>query len=297
MGFLSEISNDPNQYDKNTPFLIYDEDDETIIYRTANEINEGVLNAFKVNWMEVTLYLAGFIRDFLERIDSFLIMDVAQAMDDEVSRHSKEDGRYTNVCSHYYGTGKGNATQYSYLIDNWRNDNDMVLAVDIAEEILVKRNKVEAYNKKVKLHKRKTDVSKEGGTSSALLDLNSETEQLQQQIDVLKAEINRLAKEKASVEQQLEQQTPETAFNGQTGKTCFTSKQMCIFLRAIAELTEQPNPPAKSTLGEVVEKIGGYAKSAATNNLKQSPNANDKEIVASAIEIKFPNLADKVRRL
>ena len=72
---------------------------------------------------------------------------------------------------------------------------------------------------------------------------------------------------------------------------------MCIFLRAIAELTEQPNPPAKTTLGKVVEKISGYAETTATTNIKQSPTQKDKDTVANALENKFPQLAAKVRKL
>ena len=138
-------------------------------------------------------------------------------------------------------------------------------------------------------------------------ELQARTDEVEKWHNLYEEETKRIIMEKAHGEElddlkkrckDLEnKKDPENAFNVQTGKPCFTSKQMCLFLRAVAELTEQPNPPAKSTLGEVVEKIGGYAKSAATTNLKQSPNDTDKEIVAKAIESKFPKLAAKVRRL
>lgn len=89
----------------------------------------------------------------------------------------------------------------------------------------------------------------------------------------------------------------EYAFSDKTGLPCFTNKQMGIFLRAIAEITEAPNPPAKTTLGEVVEKIAGYKATTVNQNMKGATSESDKEIVAKAIESKLPNLAAKVRKL
>ena len=89
----------------------------------------------------------------------------------------------------------------------------------------------------------------------------------------------------------------DKAFNAKTGLPCFTNKQMGIFLRAIAELTEAPNPPAKTTLGEVVEKIAGYKATTVNQNMKGATSESDKEIVAKAIESKLPNLAAKVKKL
>lgn len=89
----------------------------------------------------------------------------------------------------------------------------------------------------------------------------------------------------------------DKAFSDKTGLPCFTNKQMGIFLRAIAEITEAPNPPAKTTLGEVVEKIAGYKATTVNQNMKGATSESDKEIVAKAIESKLPNLAAKVRKL
>jgi len=141
--------NDPSLYSPQIPFLIYDENKETIISRTAKGINERKLNPFEVDWAEVTLYETNFVRDLLEDIDSNFIMDVAQAIDDEDKRHAREDGQYTNIASDYYGTGQGIAFFYSYMRDNWQNDSEYVSAGTIAEGILDKRNKAEEYRKKI----------------------------------------------------------------------------------------------------------------------------------------------------
>lgn len=89
----------------------------------------------------------------------------------------------------------------------------------------------------------------------------------------------------------------EKAFNVQTGLPCFTSRQMGILLTAIGRITEKDNPPGKTTLGDVVEKIAGYGESAANSNMKGKIPKTDTEAVAIAIENKFPNLAAEVRKL
>ena len=142
--------NDPSIYSPQVPFLIYDENKETIISRTAKGINERKLNPFEVDWAEVTLYETDFVRDLLEAIDSNFIMDVAQAIDDEDKRHAREDGQYTNIASDYYGTGQGSANFFSYTRDNWQNDSEYVSAGTIAEGILDKRKKAEFYRQKIK---------------------------------------------------------------------------------------------------------------------------------------------------
>ena len=58
--------NDPSIYSPQVPFLMYDENKETIISRTAKGINERKLNPFEVDWVEVTLYETNFVRDLLE---------------------------------------------------------------------------------------------------------------------------------------------------------------------------------------------------------------------------------------
>lgn len=141
--------NDPSIYCAQVPFLIYDENKETIISRTAKGINEGKLNPYEIDWREVTLYETNFVRDLLEVIDSVFIKDVAQAIDDEDKRHAREDGQFTDISSDFYGTGQGSAVFYSYMRDNWQNDSEYVSAVTIAEGILDKRNKAEEYRKKI----------------------------------------------------------------------------------------------------------------------------------------------------
>ena len=158
------------------------------------------------------------------------------------------------------------------------------------------------------------------------------TKALLQQIEYLKTQIEELKKENASLKEQAEEMTkkaekldktrveeidkwhslyesaidelniykpsPESiAVNPQTSLPCFTSKQWGIFIHAVAEITEAPKPPAKTSLGEVVEIISGFKKKTANQNLKGSHSATDKEAVAKAIESKLPKLAAKIRKL
>ena len=89
----------------------------------------------------------------------------------------------------------------------------------------------------------------------------------------------------------------EQAFNGQTGLPCFTSRQMGILMAAVGRITEKENPPGKTTLGEIVEKIAGYKSTTAGTNMRGAIPKDDTEFVATAIESKFPNLAAEVRKL
>lgn len=116
-------------------------------------------------------------------------------------------------------------------------------------------------------------------------------------IKKLSEQVNQLQEEKATLEKQLEETIVEQAFNARTELPCFTNKQMGIFLRAIGEMIETPNPPAKTQLGEVVEKIAGYKATTVNQNMKGPHRKADLEVVAMAIESKFPKLAAKVRKL
>lgn len=287
---INEIQNDPMLYSAQVPFAIYDTNGETVIIRTAKGINEGRLNPYEVNWMKVTLYETDFVRLLLEQIDSEFIKDVAQAIDDEDARHEREDGQFTVIASDYYGTGQGNAKFYSYTRDNWDNYGDYVSALSIADGILDKRDKAEAYRNKIKQSKQVSEKSQfQIKTENAILHANeylAEIEKLRKECDEWKAKYEGLVAK-----------APEKAFNAQTGLPCFTSRQMGIFLTAVGKITERDNPPGKTTLGEVVSKIAGYKPSAAKTNMKGSIPKTDSEAVANAIESKFPNLATEVRKV
>lgn len=91
-------------------------------------------------------------------------------------------------------------------------------------------------------------------------------------------------------------QMEERGYNTNEASSRFTNTQMGILMHAIGLLTENP-APSKTTLGDVVEKISGYKARTVNQNLKGSYREADKETVATAIEGKFPKLADKVRKL
>lgn len=110
----------------------------------------------------------------------------------------------------------------------------------------------------------------------------------------LEEELDRCKKRCEELESKIE---PEKAFNAQTGTPCFTNRQMGILLTAVGRITEKENPPGKTTLGEIVEKIAGYKSTTAGTNMKGAIPKEDTEAVATAIENKFPNLATEVRKL
>jgi len=167
-----------------------------------------------------------------------------------------------------------------------------------------------------------------------IIDVDMDFELLEQQVAELKFEVNKLDKEKSELEEEnnslrektsmLERQrhvsdsrkgqaakerrefwkkfreeankVHENAFNATTGVTCFTSRQMGILMQAIGYLTED-KAPGKTTLGEVIEKISGYKATTVNQNMKGTFRDADKEVVAKAIESKFPKLAAKVRQI
>lgn len=157
-------------------------------------------------------------------------------------------------------------------------------------------------------------------------------EMLEEEISNLKAEINQLTAEKATLESSLSSEKektvreknernsrieqlqkernkwwkkygerqnnePEKAFNAQTEMPCFTSRQMGILLTAVGRITEREKPPGKTTLGDIIEKIAGYKSTTASSNMRGEMPPKDTEAVATAIESKFPNLAAEVRKI
>ena len=89
----------------------------------------------------------------------------------------------------------------------------------------------------------------------------------------------------------------EEAFNGQTTLPCFTSSQMGILMAAVGRITEKDNPPGKTTLGDIVQRIAGYKSTTASQNMRGVVSEVDKKIVADVLKNKFPNLAAEVMKL
>lgn len=89
----------------------------------------------------------------------------------------------------------------------------------------------------------------------------------------------------------------EIAFNGHTGSPCFTSRQMTILMTAVGKITEKDNPPGKTTLGDVVQRIAGYGSTTASQNMRGKISDEDKKIVADVLKGKFPKLAVEVMKV
>ena len=106
--------------------------------------------------------------------------------------------------------------------------------------------------------------------------------ELQKRIESLTAEIEELRQNKAP--------------NSQAKQFCFTNRQMGILMTAVGKLTEKDNPPRKTTIGDVVEKIAGYSATTVNQNMKGTIPKKDIETIVSVLESKFPNLAAEIRK-
>ena len=135
-----------------------------------------------------------------------------------------------------------------------------------------------------------------GKAEEAYPKFTPDVEQLLKEIADLKTEIDMMHRYPESYLDSGEEYNNE-AFNTQTGFPCFTNRQMGIFLRAVAEITEAPNPPGKTTLKKKKKKIAGYKATTVNQNMKGATSENDKKVVADALDSKLPKLAAKVRKL
>lgn len=294
----SMFNNDPMIHPNKVPFLLYDEDCLTVIDRTTNAVNEGKVNPFTTNWMEVTLYETEFVRQLLDHINSEFIMDVAEAIDDEDAAHQREDGQITIISSDQYGTGQGNPFHYSYSRDNWNNNGDYVSAKAIAEGILDKRNKAEEYQKKIN-EKKNSQISKHIveiiDEPESHLHINMKENIIDQSVE---DEINALKKECEEWKRKYEEaiaKEPEKAFNA-TGNECFTKAKMGLLIYTIASVKDGPTP-IKARLVSIISAIGGWEPiSVGTEMKKAGFNQSDIDAVAKLFEDAMPNFALEVRK-
>ena len=126
--------------------------------------------------------------------------------------------------------------------------------------------------------------------------INKKQHELMEKIKDLEDEVNQLKAEKTALEKQIEEINSEESSKTERDIMRFTSRQMGIFLYAVAQKTEDP-APAKTTIGEVVENISGYKAKTVNQNMKGGFSEKDKETVAKAIETKLPELAKRIRKL
>jgi hypothetical protein len=126
--------------------------------------------------------------------------------------------------------------------------------------------------------------------------INKTQHELMEKIKDLEDEVNQLKAEKTALEKQIEEINSEESSKTERGIMRFTSRQMGIFLYAVAQKTEDP-APAKTTIGEVVENISGYKAKTVNQNMKGVFSEKDKETVAKAIETKLPELAKRIRKI
>lgn len=293
--------NDSTFYAADAPFLLCDKNGETIISRTAKGINERKLNPFELNWMAITLYSTGFVRQLLELVDSSFLVDVAQAIDDEDVRHRSEDGPYTNIVSDNYGTGQGNPFSYSYMRYNWENNGDDVSAVSIAEGIIDKRKKAELFRQKIK-----DNTSEQTNESKRhIIEIIDEPES-HLHIDMKESVINQsIVEENKALKEECDRwkkmyedalsKESEKAFTA-TGNKCFTKAQMGLLTYTIASITDGPTP-VKKPLVPIISSIGGWEGTSVDSEMKKAGfNQKDIDAVAKVFESAMPNFASEIRK-
>ena len=305
---INTFINDPVLYGLNEPFLIYDNNNETIISRTAKGINDGKLNPFEVNWMAVTLYRTDYERLLLERIDSVFIKDVAQAIDDEDARHISEDGYYTNIVSSFYGTGQKNNLSFSYNRDNWHNDDEAVSASVIAEGILDQRIKAENYNKKLEVHKKnlKSKIVDNMDSGNFGIGNNSKfSKDIDDAIPKGIEESNELTQSREECEKwkrkyeeilSFKIDQPEVAYNGLTKNECFSKAKMGLLIYTVASITDGPIP-VKSNLAHIISAITGFEEISVGREIaKAGFRKEDIEAVAELFQEAMPHFANEIRK-
>ncbi|MBR4238011.1 MAG: hypothetical protein IKQ03_01105 [Prevotella sp.] len=284
-----ESLNNPENHAKGKPYLLYDEDGETIITSTAKGINEGTINPFETNMMYVTLYQTEFVKQLLELIRTELIMDVAQAIEDEEERYIIEKGRFINIFSYNYGTGKEKDVCFSRDYDNWDDDYAIINAKGIAEKILDKRRKSEEFRKKIEQLKEKS--KEEEIINSYLLSGFSKEKPVNpdsNELSEAKAEIQSLKK-------LLEEKGPEQAFNA-TGNECFTKAKMGLLIYAMASICDGPIP-IKKRLVPIISAIGGWEEKSVDSEMKKAGfNKKDIEALAKLFEDAMPNFAAEIKK-
>ena len=157
------------------------------------------------------------------------------------------------------------------------------------KELLQLKNDIKNYRQRIeRLEAKNSQIREERDTNKKKVDeLEKKVKELEEQHE----------EDEARLAERIANASPENAFNAQTGVSCFTSRQMGILLTAVGILTEKENPPAKTTLGEVVEKIAGYKATTVNQNMKGKFSEKDKQVIMTALKDKLPNLAEKVSKL
>jgi hypothetical protein len=117
---------------------------------------------------------------------------------------------------------------------------------------------------------------------------------LLQQIEDLKAEINKLAAENAAIKENLKEE-PESAFNT-TGNNCFTKAKMGLLIHTIASITDGPIP-VKAQLVPIISAIGGWEATSVNSEMKKAGfKQTDINAVAELFENAMPNFAAEIKK-
>ena len=185
----------------------------------------------------------------------------------------------------YYKQNQKSLTIESFLLNTI---HEMYLALSNTDEISTPESR-----------SRRTPAIKD--TDDDTLDfefpvINKTQQELMEKIKDLEDEVNRLKAEKTALEKQIEEIDSEESSKTERDIMRFTSRQMGIFLYAVAQKTEDP-APAKTAIGEVVENISGHKAKTVNQNMKGGFSEKDKETVAKAIETKLPELAKRIRKI
>ena len=205
-----------------------------------------------------------------------------------------------NLCKEHLDTFIDFATDdgYTYYIQNQKSQTIKSFLLNTIHEMYLALSNTDE-NSTPKSRSRRTPAIND--TDDDTLDfefpvINKTQQELMEKIKDLEDEVNQLKAEKTALEKQIEEINSEESSKTERDIMRFTSRQMGIFLYAVAQKTEDP-APAKTTIGEVVENISGHKAKTVNQNMKGVFSEKDKETVAKAIETKLPELAKRIRKL
>ncbi len=307
--------NDPLKYKNGEPYLLYDDNGETIISRTAKGINDGSINPYVIDMATVTLHLTRFTNQLLELIDSDLIMDVAQAIHDNQAKYEAEQDPYITYKSEEYGTGKSIPFFYSRTVSIFNDEDDIANAFKLARAILDTRKKIENYNKKIREKKRKAKGSDD--SEDKVKELKQKVEELEKKLKEAEelnknriiemdkwhrayldsiSDANKYNEQYENAQKECERLKAQNELleNISKGKRVFSVRQIAIIGKALCTKAEVV-PKNKKKIGKLLSDICGC--SANTLGSAQVTYFKQEEVdkVAEVVQVYMPELAEYIR--
>lgn len=120
-------------------------------------------------------------------------------------------------------------------------------------------------------------------------------ESLRSDKEILRAERDKLREENTWLKEQIEDKSPEQAFNA-AGNECFTKAKMGLLIYTIASIKDGPTP-VKAKLAPIISSIGGWELTSVSSEMKKAGfRQGDIDEVADLFENVMPEFASEIRK-